>query len=89
MPAVTPADLISDGLAPIARDRAEKVEIQDRLQHAFATLACQGDRALADAASDASHPAASLAEEALTLAEDPARIPAMAAAVQATGASGM
>jgi len=89
MPEVTPADLIADGLAPIARDGAEKVEIQDRLQRAFATLAHQGDRTLADAARDASRRAASLAEEALKLPEDRARIRAMAATVQGTGASAM
>lgn len=89
MPVVTPADLIADGLAPIARDGAEKVEVQDRLQRAFATIASQGDRTLADAARDASRRAASLADEALKLPEDRSRIRAMAAAVQAAGASGM
>ncbi|MGL4280514.1 MAG: DUF2254 family protein, partial [Albidovulum sp.] len=89
MPEVTPADLISDGLAPIARDGAEKVEVQDRLQRAFATLIAQGDNALAEAARDAARRAADLAEVSLKLSEDRARIRAMAAAVEAMAASGL
>jgi len=63
-----------DGYAPIARDGAAMVEIQTRLQKAFAALAGLGDAAMRDAALTASTRAAALADAALTLEEDRARI---------------
>ncbi len=74
MPPVTSADLVMDGYAPIARDGAAMVEIQTRLQKAFAALAGLGDAAMRDAALTASTRAAALADAALTLEEDRARI---------------
>ena len=74
MPPVTSADLLMDGYAPIARDGAAMVEIQTRLQKAFAALAGLGDAAMRDAALTASTRAAALADAALTLEEDRARI---------------
>ena len=78
IPAVTSADLVMDGYAPIARDGAAMVEIQTRLQKAFAALAGLGDAAMQDAALTASTRAAALAEAALTLEEDRARIATLA-----------
>ena len=82
MPAVTSADLVMDGYAPIARDGAAMVEIQTRLQKAFAALADIGDAAMRDAALTASTRAATLAEGALALEEDRDRIRALAERVQ-------
>lgn len=78
MPAVTSADLVMDGYAPIARDGAAMVEIQTRLQKAFAALADVGDAAMRDAALTASTRAATLADAALVLEADRDRIRTLA-----------
>ncbi len=82
MPAVTSADLVMDGYNPIARDGSGMVEIQTRLQKAFAALAGLGDTEMQVAALAASARAATLAEAALTLDEDRARIRALAGRVE-------
>lgn len=86
LPAVTSDDLVTDGFNPIARDGAGMVEIGSRLQKAFAALVRRGDDSMAEAAMRASVRAAALAEAALTLDEDRARIRDLQAEVQrATG----
>ena len=82
LPAVTGDDLVSDGFNPIARDSAAMVEVQSRLQKAFAALVRQGDAEMAEAAKKASGRALALAEAALTLAEDRDRIRQLSDAVR-------
>ncbi len=82
LPAVTSDDLVADGFNPIARDGAAMVEVQSRLQKAFAALVRQGDAEMAEAAQKASERAAQLAEAALVLEEDRARIRQLSNAVQ-------
>jgi uncharacterized membrane protein len=72
--AVTSGDLVADGFNPIARDGAAMVEVQNRLQKAFAALVKHGDSAMAEAAVAASARAADLAEASLTLPADRARV---------------
>lgn len=81
MPAVTAADLLADGFDPVARDGADKIEVQVRLQRAFLTLARRGDAEMAAAARDASRRAVLLAQQSLALEEDRARIRTLGAAV--------
>ena len=82
LPAVTSEDLVTDGFNPIARDGAAMVEVQSRLQKAFAALIRQGDADMGRAAKTASLRAAALAEAGLTLDEDRARIRDLCNAVQ-------
>src|SRR5690606_9001108 len=88
LPAVTGAELLTDGFDPIARDGAGMVEVQARLQRAFATLIRHGDAAVAAAAREASRRAAERAAIALPLEGDRARIRALSAALREdTGAA--
>src|SRR5690606_29787386 len=88
LPAVTGAELLTDGFDPIARDGAGMVEVQARLQRAFATLIRHGDAAVAAAAREASRRAAERAAIALPLEEDRARIRGLSAALREdTGAA--
>lgn len=82
---VTSRDLLTDGLDPIARDGADKVEVQVRLQRGFARLARHGDVAMAAAAHDAARRAGDLAEAELVLESDRRRIRALVEAVLAEG----
>lgn len=77
---VTPAELLRDGFSPIARDGAGNIEVQVRLQKALATLRRDGTLAMARAARDEARRALALAEDALPLDEDRARIAALARA---------
>jgi len=59
-------DLFDDAFPPIARDGAKVVEVQGRLQKAFAALAACGDGALAEVAAKHSKLALERAEDAMT-----------------------
>ncbi|MBM9592998.1 DUF2254 domain-containing protein [Roseitranquillus sediminis] len=65
LPAITAVDLMQDGLLPIARDGADKVEVQIRLQKALRSLEAGGGE-LAAAAKEASREALSRASAALS-----------------------
>jgi uncharacterized membrane protein len=78
VPALDPADLIDDAFGALARDGADKVEVQLRLQKALATLAGHDDPALAEAAREMSDRALSHARERLALPSDIRRVEACA-----------
>lgn len=88
LPAVTSAELLSDGFDPIARDGAGMVEVHTRLQRACAALARHGDAAMTAAACDASRRASDLAGKALPLEEDRARIRALSSALREGATTG-
>jgi uncharacterized membrane protein len=70
VPPLATADLFDDFFAPIARDGAGLVEIQVRLQKAFAVLAVLGDASMREAARRHAALALARAEAALTLEDD-------------------
>lgn len=73
-----PVDLIEDGFAAIARDGADVVEVQMRLQRALKALADHPDPGLAQAARDMAKTCLQRAQDAMGWAPDRARIAAIA-----------
>jgi len=76
-----PADLLRDAFDSIARDGAGVVEVMVRLQQVLHALAAIDHTRFAEAAAQRADRAARMAEEALPLEEDRARILAMAASL--------
>lgn len=74
VPALDPADLLEDGLAPTARDGAGVIEVQLCLQKALATLAATSPEPLAEAARALSARALDIAREALPHEHDVRRL---------------
>ena len=75
-------DLFEDIFTPIARDGAAFVEVQIRLQKAFAALAEIGGPAFADSARHQSEMALERSEAGLSLEEEKARVRAVALAAK-------
>ncbi|SDS70993.1 Uncharacterized membrane protein [Halopseudomonas sabulinigri] len=78
VPPLALGDLFDDVFAPIARDGASLLEVQSRLQKAYAGLAAKGGSFQAEAQRHAAL-ALKRAETAMTLEEDLARVRALAA----------
>jgi uncharacterized membrane protein len=74
VPPITPADMMEDLFIPIARDGATIVEVQIRLQKAFASLARSGDPRFAAEALRHSALARARAEDAMSDDRDIARV---------------
>ncbi|CAM4371386.1 DUF2254 domain-containing protein [Palleronia rufa] len=78
MPPVTARTLLRDSFEPIARDAADTVEVQIRLQKALAALAEGSDATMAEAARDSSARALEMALPHLPLDAHRARLEALA-----------
>ncbi len=76
LPCLDPTDLVEDGFGALARDGADMVEVQLRLQKALAALAGHDDARLAEAAREMAARAYAHAAEALRLSSDLKRVKA-------------